>query len=199
MLQGLSARIPAKLQPILRGLLFVSLVLLGTVLLQTFVFRVYSVFGPSMEPTLFTDDRLIVNKIPRTIALITSSVHIPKRGELIIFKNPLYHQGNPEEYVVKRVIGLPGERVVVSDGKITIYNLQHQQGFNPDTNNVTIKTPTQGNVDRIVPENELFVVGDNRLNHYSLDSRNGMSTIPAHSLEGIVVMKIFPLHAIRLF
>src|ERR1035437_4002033 len=89
---------------------FVSCVLIGTLLINSYVFRSFSVIGPSMEKTLYTNDRLIVNRLPVTWAMLQNKQYVPDRGQIIVFKNPQYSQGLAEEYIVKRVIAFAGER-----------------------------------------------------------------------------------------
>lgn len=190
--------------PIFRDMLniivFVLLVIIGTILINSFVFRSFSVIGPSMERTMFTGDRLIVNRIPVTWAHLQNKSYIPERGEIIVFKNPHYIPGSDEEYIVKRVIGLPGERVVLKDGIYTVYNAAHPEGFNPDdTNNGEPGSPTSGTIDTIVPDNNLFVSGDHREGRFSLDSRNGLGTIPLYDIIGPVSLRIYPFDKIRSF
>ena len=180
--------------------IFVVFVLIGTLLINSFVFRSFSVIGPSMETTLYTNDRLIVNRLPVTLAQLENKTYEPKRGQIIVFKNPLFSQGMPDEYIVKRVIAFAGERVVLKDGSYTVYNSQYPNGFNPDDNNHGEPgSPTSGEVDEIVPGGELFVSGDHRQGNYSLDSRNGLGTIPLYDVVGPVSLRIYPFDKIRNF
>src|SRR5579885_2352081 len=136
--------------------------------LTAFVFQSYEVDGPSMETTLQNHDRLIVLKVPRTVAHITGHAYIPHRGDIIVFnKNDLYDfGGNQEKQLIKRVIGLPGDRVVVQDGILTIYNKDNPNGFQPDKiypyGKVIVTTP--GSMDITIPPGQIFVCGDNRVN-----------------------------------
>lgn len=180
--------------------IFVVFVLAGTLLINNFVFRSFSVIGPSMETTLYTNDRLIVNRLPVTLAQLENKTYEPNRGQIIVFKNPLFSQGMPDEYIVKRVIAFAGERVVLKDGSYTVYNSQYPNGFNPDDNNHGEPgSPTSGEVDEIVPGGELFVSGDHRQGNYSLDSRNGLGTIPLYDVVGPVSLRIYPFDKIRNF
>lgn len=179
---------------------FVISVIIGTITINTFIFRSFSVVGPSMETTLYTGDRLIVNRLPVTWAQLSNKNYMPERGEIIVFKNPGYSAGIEDEYIVKRVIGFPGERVTLKDGKYTVYNSENPDGFDPDDkNNGEPGSPTSGKVDMIVPTGELFVSGDHRQGSYSLDSRNGLGTIPYYDVVGPVSLRIFPFNKIRSF
>jgi signal peptidase I len=179
---------------------FIVCVLIGTLFINTFIFRSFSVVGPSMETTLYTGDRLIVNRLPVTIAQLENKTYTPNRGQIIVFKNPRYTDGIGDEYIVKRVIGLPGERVVLKDGHYTVYNKQNPNGFNPDnSNHGEPGSPTSGSGDWIVPNDELFVSGDHRQGTYSYDSRNGLGTVPLYDVIGPVSFRIFPLNKIRSF
>lgn len=188
------------LRDILGVVVFILAVIIGAWLINLFLFRSFSVSGPSMEQTLFTGDRLIVNRLPLTWNYVLGKEYRPQRGQVIVFKNPLFEPGMRDEYIVKRVIGLPGERVVLRDGKFTVYNRENPGGFNPDAfTEVGTSVFTDGSTDTTVPEGELFVSGDHRAEGYSYDSRNGMGTIPLYDVIGPVGLRIYPFTRIRTF
>lgn len=178
---------------------FIVAVVLGAALINQFLFRSFSVSGPSMEPTLFTGDRLIVNRLPSTWASLTSGDYVPERGQVIVFRNPHWRPGGLDEYIVKRVIGFPGERVVVVNGIMTVYNQEYPGGLLVDEKYPGATSPTAGSVDVIVPENELFVAGDHRQEGFSLDSRDGLGTIPYNDLIGPVSLRVYPFSQFRTF
>lgn len=180
---------------------FVIAVIVGTMFINAFIFRSFNVEGPSMETTMYTGDRLIVNRLPVTLAELQNKQYLPKRGQVIVFKNPAFDSvSNREEYVVKRVIAFAGERVVVKDGEITVYNDANPAGFNPDdANNGEPGSPTSGDVDHVVAEDTLFVAGDHREGNYSCDSRSCMGDIPLYDVIGPVGVRIFPFDKIRGF
>lgn len=187
------------LKDLLGIIVFIVAVLIGAWLINIFLFRSFSVSGPSMEPTLYTNDRLIVNRVPVTFAHIQGKDYVPERGQVVVFKNPHYSPGLPDEFIVKRVIGLPGERVTLVGGVVKVYNAEHPNGFEVDEQWVGPTSPTDGEVDRIVPSDELFVIGDHRQEGFSLDSRNGLGTISYDDIIGPVSLRIYPFTSVRMF
>jgi len=165
-----------------------------------FVFRSYQVDGPSMENTLQNADKLIIWKVPRTWARITHHNYIPQRGDVIVFAQTGLSEFGQEDskQLIKRVIGLPGERVVVSNGEITVYNDAHRGGFSPDKTLPYGKhlPVTSGNVDLTLGKHQLFVSGDNRPD--SLDSR-AFGPINANQIVGKLVLRVFPVSQAKAF
>lgn len=209
---------PSKLHDLFGLATFVIIVILGAYLINTFVFRSFNVVGPSMEPTLEggvndePNDRLIVNRVPITIASITGKQYVPERGQIIVFQNPKWVRGTDDEYVVKRVIGLPGERVTVNSCVLKVYNSDHPDGFDPypDFKNLASNDSDYNDcvdgdgTDVTVPDDEIFVVGDHRAGSYSMDSRNGgdrasLGTIPLENIVGPVTFRIWPFDKITSF
>lgn len=189
--------------PILKDALgvvaFVASVAIGTIVINAFIFRSFSVLGPSMESTFFTNDRLIVNRVPVTLANLQNKSYMPERGQIIVFKNPTFVDGAPDEFIVKRVIAFPGERVTVSNGTLTVYNDENPDGFHPDEEFDGPGSPTSGSIDMTVTEGTLFVAGDHRAGEYSYDSRNGLGTIPFFDVIGPVNVRIFPFDKISFY
>lgn len=162
-------------------------------ILHNFVFQAFHVIGTSMVPTLHDTDYLIISKIGASEAAAgkafgKSGAYIPKRYEIIVFHYPK----DPTLVFIKRVIGLPGERVVVQDGTVTVYNATHPDGFNPDTGTKRTQYPTLGTIDEVVPADSVFVLGDNRTPNGSYDSRDwGM--LPSSYIIGDAIIRLLPV------
>ncbi|MGB4759258.1 MAG: signal peptidase I [Candidatus Saccharimonadales bacterium] len=174
-------------------------------MLVTYVFHSYQVDGVSMETTLQNNDRLIVWKVPRTIARVTGNPYIPNRGDVIVFTESGlsgYGQIQDKKQLIKRVIALPGERVVIRDGKLLVYNAQHPEGFEPDRTlpygaNIGVTNKgINGDSEFEVKEGQVFVAGDNR--EESLDSR-AFGPIDANNIIGKLIVRILPLDQITKF
>jgi signal peptidase I len=169
-------------------------------LIIAFVFRSYQVDGPSMQNTLQNADKLIIWKVPRTWSSITGHPYIPKRGDIVVFtESGLSQYGQQDsKQLIKRVIGLPGERVKVANGAITVYSKDHPDGFQPDKTlpyGKNIPT-TSGDVDVTLGPTQIFVSGDNRPD--SLDSR-AFGPIEAKQIVGKLILRVFPISQAKTF
>jgi len=187
-----------RIKPLLTG---VGVLLAVTVLVASLLFKSYSIPSSAMEPTLRPGDQVIVQ------------THIaPQRGDILVFKYP----GLRVDYVM-RLIGLPGERVQMSGGRLLINGVlapRVAEGFGPSTvcpdgsqslryrelalprrAYVTYDCGVGGRLDNtaavIVPPGHYFFMGDNRDN--SLDSRGDLGVVP----EGNIVGKVQLIVSLR--
>ena len=190
-----TSKIPSFISSFLVFLVFPIVIAL---FLTAFIIQSYQVDGQSMEVTLQDHDRLLVDKIPRTWARITHHDYIPNRGDIIIFNQSGLPDSFYQKQLIKRVIGLPGERVVVKAGTLTVYNKANPQGFNPDaTDKYTITAPTIiGDIDVTLDNHEIFVCGDNRNN--SEDSRY-FGPVNSENIVGKLVVRILPINNTKVF
>ena len=163
-------------------------------LLHYFVFSAYHVVGSSMTPTMHNSDYLIVSKVEKSIANVQGKPYIPGRNQVIVFHYPK----QPELDFVKRVIGLPGERVVVKDCVVTVYNDMNPEGFKPDKRHLTNGDCTEGEIDEVVPSKTIFVLGDNRTPGGSSDSRE-WGFLPSYDIVGNAILRLYPLDGVRVF
>jgi signal peptidase I len=181
------------------GVLIMAIVVALALIL--FVFQSYQVSGPSMNETLHDQDRLIVWKLQRSWARLTHHQYVPGRGDIVIFTQSglsQYGQENTKQ-LIKRVIALPGERVVVKNNTITVYNKAHPEGFQPDKTlpyGVNITEPATQTLDRTLGPDEIFVCGDNRTN--SLDSRI-FGPIKTDQVIGKLLIRVLPLNQAEKF
>ena len=176
----------------------VACALVLALIIKAFLFQPYIVDGQSMETTLQNNDRLLVNKIPRTIARIDGQAYVPRRGDIIIFNQSGLPGYVGQKQLIKRVIGLPGDHVVIKNGSIVIYNSAHPHGFNPDTSDGyhIAAAITVGDIDLKLATGQIFVCGDNRNN--SEDSRY-FGPVNVNSVVGKLMLRILPLNKAERF
>lgn len=158
-------------------------------IIHNFVFQAWYVDGESMEPTLQNGDYLIVSKFDVTWHKLTNSTDKLdlSRGDIVIFQPPTT---SSEIHYIKRVIGLPGETVQVKDGKVTIFNAEHPNGFTLDESYVG-GIALEGDLKTTVQPGEIFAIGDNRNRNASLDSRI-IGPIPINHIVGTASLRLLP-------
>ena len=137
-----------------------------------------------MLPTLHENDYLIINKIGYKIGE-------PKNGDVIVFKSDLEKNDGTTKDLVKRIIGVAGDKVVIKDGKVYLNDKLLDETY------LSEGMDTTGDVDIVVPEGKLFVLGDNR--EVSLDSRyEQVGLVDVNDVEGKVLVRLYPFTDISL-
>jgi signal peptidase I len=154
------------------------------VAVRAYVVQTFFIPSPSMEPTLMVGDRILVNKL-------SYHLHGVTRGDIVVFAVPPKERPEPGvKDLVKRVIGLPGDVVSSSGGRVYINHKPLPEPWLP-TGTVTTGIKTQ-----TIPPHEYFVMGDNRSD--SQDSRF-FGPISRSLIVGRVVVRIWPLSRLHLF
>ncbi|MFH1111497.1 MAG: signal peptidase I [Patescibacteria group bacterium] len=126
--------------------------------IRYFLVQPFYVKGASMEPNFYDRDYLIVDEI-------SYRLRSPERGEVVIFRYPR----DRSQYFIKRIIGLPGEDIIIKNGQVIINGSdgKKKELIEPY---VTLSVATSGNIDVSLGSTEYFLLGDNR--DASLDSRS---------------------------
>jgi signal peptidase I len=150
--------------------------------LRLFVVQPFFVQGQSMEPNFNSFEYLLIDQF-------SYKFQKPDRGEVIVFRFP----ENPNQFYIKRIIGLPGETVKVSQGRIQIFPPGNKsQGFFLDESQyLPPGVETWGNLTKKLGPGEYFVLGDNRTT--SFDSRR-WGTLPKELIVGRVWLRLFPFN-----
>ena len=196
-----SVNIKSLFKKLAKVVVFVGIVWAGAALLNAFVFQTYYVNGLSMTPTLQDSDRLIVTKIEKTGASITGKEFIPERGDIVVLSSEVSTFTEAQhEQIIKRVVALPGERITIQNGEVKIYNTEKPEGFNlnKELQLQLASTYTVSPIDTTVPEDAVFVLGDNRTAGGSFDSRD-FGPVNLSHIEGRLWMRILPFTQIHIF
>lgn len=159
--------------------------LIAVFVVRNFLVQPFLVNGASMEPNFSGGDYLIIDEI-------SYRLRQPERGEVIVFHYP----NDESTYFIKRVVGLPGERVMLKDGKVKIFNNEQPQGFMLDENYLSSYTSTYGDKDVALKDGEYFVLGDNR--SASFDSRN-WGALNKSEIVGLVRLRLWPINKVMAF
>jgi len=152
-----------------------------------YLIQPFYVKGASMEPTFHDSEYLIVDEISYRFAP-------PERGQVVVFRYPL----DPQEYFIKRVIGLPGESIQFQDGKVIIFNASHPDGLTLDEAYLPagLATYDQSDAKVALGPGDYFVLGDNR--GASKDSRS-FGPVNQSFITGKVLFRGWPLDKITVF
>jgi signal peptidase I len=150
--------------------------------IRTFVVQTFYIPSQSMEPTLMVGDRILVDKL-------SYHLHSVHRGDIVVFGRPPGESAGVKD-LVKRVIGLPGDVISSAGGHVLIDGKPLSEPWLARGVVTTDITP------QTIKANYYFVMGDNRTD--SQDSRF-FGPIPGSLIVGHVVMRIWPLSAVRFF
>ena len=145
----------------------------------------------SMEDTLHENDYMIMYRL-------AYKKNPPQRGDIIIFQSGLVNEDNgKDKLLIKRVIGLPGDKIMIRDDQLYINGEAYHEDYLKDGYTPAFEIPPEGET-YTVPEGSYFCMGDNRVG--SVDSRRSeVGVVPAETIKGKVVVRLFPFNKIKKF
>ena len=152
-----------------------------------YLIQPFYVKGASMEPNFFDSEYLIIDEL-------SYRFNEPVRGQVVVFRYPR----NPQEYFIKRVVGLPGEEVQIKDGKVFVFNDENPEGFvlTEDYLGSSVITYSDSEIKVAVGPDEFFVLGDNRSS--SRDSRS-FGPVNKSFVTGKVLFRGWPISRVEFF
>jgi signal peptidase I len=168
---------PQVENPWVEGIKTIALAAVLAIGIRQFVAEARFIPSDSMVPTLIKDDRLIIDKLSYRFGQ-------PQRGDIVVF-NPTatLEEQKFKDAFIKRVVGLPGERIEVKDGKVFVND-------QPIAENYTAELPNYNwKYDGVIPANSYIVFGDNRNNSY--DSHY-WGLVPKDKLVGRAIVRFWP-------
>jgi signal peptidase I len=181
---------------ILELAIVVVVAIVVAVLLRTFVVATYSIPSGSMEPTLQVGDRIVVDKL-------SYHLHGVDRANIVVFSTPRHEAcaGPRVSDLVKRVIGLPGETISVSGGRVYIDGKLLPEPWLPATGRADTYPgpslePYSLHYPFRIPNGDVYVMGDNRT--ASCDSRY-WGPVPESTIVGKVDLRIWPFTRLGFF
>ena len=162
--------------------------------LHTFIFQAFYVSGSSMNPDFQDGDYLIIDKVGITLSNLKGMVGLGgtlsiKRGDVLVFRYP----NSPSTFFIKRLIGLPGDRVVVKDGNVIVYPGNGDSSITLNEPYIDQTQVTQGDIDEVVEKDKYFVMGDNRSPNGSFDSRE-WGQLPKDDVVGVATTRLLPIN-----
>lgn len=166
-----------KEHPVIEMVRFALIALIIVIPIRLFIAQPFIVSGASMEDTFHSGEYIIVDQV-------SYYFHPPKRGDVIIFRYPR----DPSKFFIKRVIGLPGETINITNNTVLISNKTNPQGFTLDESYIKSMQPGTRLTKKLAPE-EYFVMGDNR--DQSSDSRT-WGVLPQEKIIGRALLRLFP-------
>ena len=145
----------------------------------------------SMEDTLHHNDYMIMYRQ-------AYRNHGPERGDIVIFQSELPNDtGDGDKLLIKRVIGLPGDKIEIKDDQLYINGEAYHEDYLKDGYTPIVEIPAEGEV-LTVPDNSYFCMGDNRAG--STDSRDSsVGCVSEDLIKGKVILRLFPFNQIRRF
>ncbi len=157
-----------------------TVVFVGSLFIVVYLFiaQPNQVQGASMEPTFQSGNYIFTSKV-------TYRFRSPQRGDVIVFRSP----SNSDIEYIKRIIGLPGDSILISSQQVYVNGIKLNEGYISDATHVMPEGYIKENEKIFVPENDLFVMGDNRPR--SSDSRE-FGPIKFSSVIGQVFFRYFP-------
>ena len=163
----------------------ISLVIIIPV--RYFLIQPFYVKGASMEPNFYDHEYLIIDEI-------SYRFNEPKRGDIVVFRYPR----NPQEYFIKRLIGIPGDEIQIKDGYVYILNNNNPDRVRLEEPYLSPGVKTYGLTEEVVVlgDDEFYVLGDNR--NSSKDSRS-FGPVNRSYITGRVLLRGWPFDRIQLF
>jgi len=148
-------------------------------LIRSFLIQPFVVSGDSMKPNFLNGEYLIIDEI-------SYRFNPPQRGDVVVFKYP----GDPSKFYIKRLIGLPGETIIIKNNQVMIKNQDNPNGFVLDESAYLKNVSTPGDEIILLDKDQFFAMGDNRAVSY--DSRS-WGPLPKDDLIGRVWLRVFPV------
>lgn len=169
-----------------RDLLEIAILALGLYLAASLAVLAVHVVGSSMNPSLQNNDLVLASRLDYRL-------HAPQRGDIVIIKDPY----DPSQSFIKRVIGLPGDHVLIRAGRVYLNGSRLEEpyiaaGWRTTTNWPALADQPEG---ELVPAGSYFVLGDNR--DHSSDSRL-FGYVAQGQIEGRAIARLWPIGGVGL-
>jgi len=170
--------------PLMEIARFAIIAILIVIPIRTFIAQPFIVSGASMEQTFHNGEYLIVDQV-------SYYFHQPTRGDVVIFRYPR----DPSKYFIKRIIGVPGDTVIIDGNEVTIKNAEYPDGIILNEPYIADMAPGAP-INETLGEREYFVMGDNR--GASFDSRS-WGPLNDSAIIGIAMLRLWPLNKVEAF